>query len=175
MISVMRDVRAGRGRSFDHIEAARAWLKAREDCTGSIGVICMGGGFALLLAADRGFNVSSVNYGTAPKDAYTANFLSGACPIVGSYGGKDRALRGAAERLDRTLTAVGVEHDVKEYPEAGHSFLNDHEGARDKNPFPFSVLEPVFGILSPGSGYHEGSARDARRRILAFFDAHLKP
>ena len=118
--------------------------------------------------------MSSVNYGTAPKDAYTASFLRRACSIVGSYGGKDRTLRGAADRLDRALTAVGVEHDVKEYPEAGHSFLNDHEGAGDKNPFPFSVLEPVFGILSPGSGYHEGSARDARRRILAFFDAHLK-
>jgi carboxymethylenebutenolidase len=176
MISVIRDVRAGRGRSFDDIEAARVWLAAREDCTGRIGVIgyCMGGGFALLLAADRGFTVSSVNYGTAPKDAYTASFLRRACPIVGSYGGKDRSLRGAADRLERALTAVGVEHDVKEYPEAGHSFLNDHEGAGDKNPFPFSVLEPVFGILSPGSGYHEGSARDARRRILAFFDAHLK-
>ena len=159
MISVMRDVRAGRGRSFDDIEAARVWLEAREDCTGRIGVIgyCMGGGFALMLAADRGFTVSSVNYGTAPKDAYTASFLRRACPIVGSYGGKDRTLRGAADRLERALTAVGVEHDVKEYPEAGHSFLNDHEGAGDKNPFPFSVLEPVFGILSPGSGYHEGS------------------
>ncbi len=33
MISVMRDVRAGRGRSFDEIEAARAWLEAREDYT----------------------------------------------------------------------------------------------------------------------------------------------
>ena len=129
----------------------------------------------MLLAADRGFTVSSVNYGTAPKDAYTASFLRRACPIVGSYGGKDRSLRGAADRLERALTAVGVEHDVKEYPEAGHSFLNDHEGAGDKNPFPFSVLEPVFGILSPGSGYHEGSARDARRRILAFFDVHLTP
>ena len=177
MISVMRDVRAGRGRSFDDIEATRVWLAARDDCTGRIGVIgyCMGGGFALMLAADRGFTVSSVNYGTAPKDAYTASFLRRACPIVGSYGGKDRTLRGAADRLERALTAAGVEHDVKEYPEAGHSFLNDHEGAGDKNPFPFSVLEPVFGILSPGSGYHEGSARDARRRILAFFDAHLKP
>jgi carboxymethylenebutenolidase len=93
---------------------------------------------------------------------------------VGSYGAKDRSLRGAADRLEQALTAVGVEHDVRECPEAGHSFLNDHEGAGDKTPLPFVVFEPVFGILSPGSGYHEESARDARRRILAFFETHLK-
>jgi carboxymethylenebutenolidase len=172
MIAVMRDVRARQGRTFDDIEAARVWLAAREDCTGAIGVIgfCMGGGLALLLAPDRGFTASSVNYGTAPKDAYTASFLDGACPIVGSYGGKDRTLRGAADRLDRALTATGVEHDVKEYPQAGHAFLNDHEGAGDESPLLFTVL----GKLSPGSGYHEAAAQDARRRIIAFFGAHLK-
>jgi carboxymethylenebutenolidase len=172
MISVMRDARARQGRSFDDIEAARVWLATREDCTGAVGVIgyCMGGGLALLLAPDRGFRVSSVNYGTAPKDAYTASFLDGACPVVASYGRKDRMLRGAAERLDRVLTAVGVEHDVKEYPEAGHAFLNDHERAGDKAPLLFTVL----GKLTPGDGYHEASAQDARRRIIAFFAAHLK-
>ena len=50
----------------------------------------MGGGFALLLAPNHGFTAASVNYGIASKDAYTDQFLTGACPIVGSYGKKDR-------------------------------------------------------------------------------------
>jgi carboxymethylenebutenolidase len=172
MVTVMREARARRGRSFDDIDATRAWLAGRQDCTGRVGVIgyCMGGGLALLLAPDRGFKVASVNYGTAPKDAYTPAFLAGACPIVASYGGKDRMLRGAAARLEAVLSDVAVEHDVKEYPDAGHAFINDHDGAGDKTPLLFAVL----GKLSPGSGYHEPSARDARRRIAEFLATHLK-
>ena len=65
--------------------------------------------------------------------------------------------------LLRMLTDLGVEHDVTEYPEAGHSFLNRH------NTGPFGVLEKVAGLA-----YHHPSAEDAWARILTFFDRHLR-
>ena len=73
----------------------------------------------------------------------------------------------AAARLERILTVAGVDHDIKVYPEASHGFLNDHPPA-DQTP-----LLVVLGKLS-GTRYHEPSAGDARRRIVAFFDRHLK-
>jgi carboxymethylenebutenolidase len=167
--TIMREIAAGAGRTFDDIDSARGWLSSQSRCTGKIGVIgfCMGGAYAVALAPGHGYAAASVNYGGCPKDAERA--LAGACPIVGSYGGRDRSPMGrsAAPRLEKALAALGVDHDVKVYPGAGHGFLNDPDPA-DATPL------LIFLAKISGTRYHEPSAQDARHRIAAFFSEHLK-
>ncbi len=162
LAQTMRALRRGRGQAFDDLEAVRAALLADPSCSGSVGVIgfCLGGGFALLLAGRPGWTAVAANYGALPTDLAT---LDGACPVVASYGGKDKTLRGTAATLDGALARAGVQRDVHDYPDAGHSFLNRHD------------LGPGGAILRvAGIGYHEPSAEDAWGRILRFFEAHLR-
>lgn len=164
LAATIRSMARGNGRAFTDIATARTWLAASRASIGRTGVIgfCMGGGFALLVAND-GYDAASINYGQLPRDLDTA--LEGACPIVANYGAADKMLKGAAPALDRTLDHLGVEHDVKEFPGAGHAFLNDE----DLGP---AVLKPLMRVM--GIGPNPEAAAEGWQRIEDFFARHLK-
>jgi carboxymethylenebutenolidase len=163
LVTVTRAMSKGQGRPFTEIAAARAWLTARDDSNGRTGIagFCLGGAFAILMA-NRGFDVSSVNYGRLPKRLDAA--AAGACPIVASYGGRDGSLKGAAATLETALETAGVEHDVKEYPDAGHSFLNHSEAP--------AWLKPMSKSLN--AGFVDTASADAWERIDRMFAAALR-
>ena len=86
--------------------------------------------------------------------------------MVASYGARDRVVgRKMAERLESHLQALGVPHDVKTYDGAGHSFFSQVDGWQGwlaRMPSPMAV------------GYDEQAAEDGWRRMLGFFDEHVR-
>ena len=156
--AVMRALARRTGEAVDDLDAARAMLAQRPDCTGRIGVagFCMGGGFALVMGT-KGFDASAPFYPSLMRDY---GFLtSGTCPVVASYGRRDILNIGTAPRLKETLDRAGVDNDVKVYPEVGHSFANE------------LAAQPLLRIV--GFGHDAAVTDDAYRRVFDFFGAHL--
>ncbi|GAA1463508.1 dienelactone hydrolase family protein [Williamsia maris] len=156
---VVSEMRRGSGRSFDDISIARERLLNDLPCTGKTGIIglCMGGGFALVMASD-GFDASAPFYPSFPPARYD-DVLDGACPIVASFGRRDPVLPRADRKLRTALTNRGIEHQIKTYSNSGHAFANPHPGA--------SLLRVL------GFGHHAENSEDAWSRVFTFFGTHL--
>jgi len=163
LVSAFRAIYKREGRQYDDMKGARDFLAADERCSGKVGVIgfCMGGGFAIAAAPMGFFDAAAPNYGEVPKDADTV--LTGSCPVVASYGGRDRMMKGRPERLEKALVANDVPHDLKVYPDAGHSFWSHHDTGISK------VLDKIVRT----NGFREEESEDAWKRVLGFFGEHL--
>ena len=70
----------------------------------------------------------------------------------------------ATARLENALSASGVARDIKAYQGVGHSFMNEWE-----TPSAFHIVERIAGVH-----HSTRQAEDAWRRIVVFFDAHLR-
>jgi carboxymethylenebutenolidase len=166
VVNIVSTIRAGlteSGTAIDDLVAARDYLIADGRCTGKVGLagFCMGGGFCLVLAPSGIFDATAPNYGQLPKNIAA---LNRSCPVVASFGAKDRIVpRGSAAKLEAVLAEGNVPRDVKEYPDVGHSFMN--------YPGTPGVVRTIGRIA--GLAYSEPEAEDAWRRILAFFNDHL--
>lgn len=153
-------------REIADVMAARDAFAARPEVDAAriaVAGFCLGGGFALIAATKPGFKAASVNYGDVPKQREK---LAGACPVVGSFGERDRMFGATmAKRLESHLSELEVPHDVRVYEGAGHSFFSKHEGWQGvlaSFPTPMRV------------GPDEQAAADGWRRMLAFFDEHVR-
>ena len=162
MARFMRGLARGpRGRPYRELDAARRWLAARDDIDERrihVAGFCIGGGFALLYAAGAEIATVAPFYAAVPDP----DVLAGVCPVVASYGGRDRVFGGLGPHLEERLADAGVPHDVKTYPGTGHSFMNRAEG----------TLASLARLSPMNVGYDADAAEDAWARMLAFFEEH---
>ncbi|EKF75170.1 dienelactone hydrolase family protein [Alcanivorax hongdengensis A-11-3] len=161
VVKTLRAHETGKGFAFEQLEACREWLLAQqEEKVSQVGVMgfCMGGRFALLYASRAPVQVVAPFYGGVPGKA---SDLSGICPVVGGWGRKDMVFGNHGDRLAGHLQELGVEFDVKTYPDAGHSYMNNHQTFVFKRLADYSPLR---------SKYHEPSAEDSWHRVFNFFE-----
>ena len=140
-------------RKFEDVVASALWLKARPDCTGSIGVtgFCYGGAVSNQLAVRLGDDLAAAVpfYGGAVPAADVANIRAA---ILVQHGELDTRLVEAWPAYEAALAAANVPHEGHIYPGAVHGFFNDATPER----------------------YNEAAATEAWARTIDWFNRYVR-
>jgi carboxymethylenebutenolidase len=138
---------------IDDLKSALTYLaKDRSADAKRLGAIgfCMGGGFAIAWACtDSRLKAIAPFYAANPRPLGAASRRL--CPVVGSYPERDFTAN-AGRALDWALEQNHITHDIKVYPNARHSFFNDH-----------------------GRSYDKAAADDSWTRVIKFFGEQIGP
>ena len=156
--AAVADTWRGVGPTVLQVEVVHRWLASDWRCAdGRVGVlgVSMGATLALRFAARGRFRVAAAFYGYTPK---VADWTS-ACPIVASYGGRDRVVRDRGRRLAEALANRQIPADVRWYPTAGHSFL--------------TTTDPGWQSAMLGLRHEPRAAAHAWQRTIEFLKTHL--
>src|SRR5919202_2454341 len=140
-----------RFRFAEDLLGAVEYLKSRPDVDGDrIGSIgfCMGGMVSGSLATiSPDVSAAVIFYGQNPPLERVPDIRA---RVLGIYGSEDPRITDAVPELAEAMERAGKSFEYHVYPGAPHAFFNDARGH-----------------------YREEAARDAWRRVLAFFDATL--
>lgn len=137
-------------RTLEDFLASAAWLRAREDGNGRLGVVgfCWGGGIAHQLAVRLPDLAASVPfYGNSPAPADAARVKA---PLLVHLADNDPRINAAWPAYEAALKAAGAKCTMHQYPGTQHGFNND---------------------TTPR--YDEAAAKLAWSRTVAFFKANL--
>jgi carboxymethylenebutenolidase len=152
--ALTQEARANPRRMIDNLNAAAAFLRARDDATGRIATMgwCFGGGVALSYAlGGENHEGTAMFYGQLVTDPDSLHSITH--PIYGTFAELDSGIPPEqVARFVEALRAAGIENDVHVYDDVGHGFWLWVDQDLDVRRAP---------------------AADAWRRLLAYLDRTL--
>ena len=136
---------------IEDLVAGAAYLKARPECSGRIGVVgfCFGGGIANLLAVRMpDLAAAAPFYGSQPAAADVAKIKA---PLMIHYAALDTRINAGWPAYEAALKANRVNYEMHMYAGTNHGFHND---------------------TTPR--YDEAAAKLAWQRTVDFFNKHVR-